>query len=187
MPRLPQHSPPLQEGPVRLRDAAERDIPEVLIAYEDDRQMHLRLFEERPPTGAALGRRAECEYADRAAGSRATLTVCADGSDLCVGQITVGRIDWEHARGELSMWIAVDWRGRGIGATALRLACTWLLERCGLERVQLLVEPDNVAMLRAAAHAGFVDEGILRRHLRQRGVRVDVAVLSLLRSDLGAS
>jgi RimJ/RimL family protein N-acetyltransferase len=187
MPRLPQHSPPLREGGVSLRDAAERDIPEVLIAYEDDRQMHLRLFEERPPSGAALGRRAESDYADRAAGSRATLTVCADGSDVCVGQITVHHIDWEHARGELSMWIAPGWRGRGIGATALRLASTWLLQRCGLERLQLLVEPDNVAMLRAAAHVGFVNEGILHSHLRQGGVRVDVVVVSVLRSDLGSS
>jgi RimJ/RimL family protein N-acetyltransferase len=186
MPRLPQLSPPLTEGRVCVRDAAQRDIPEVLIAYEDDPQMHLRLFEERPPSGAALGRRAESEYADRAAGSRATLTVCVEGSDVCVGQLCVGPIDWEHGRGELTLWIAPGSRRRGVGSTALRLACVWLLADCGLARLQLLVEPDNVAMLHAAARAGFRQEGVLRGHLRRRGERVDVVVLSLLPSDLEA-
>lgn len=184
MPRLPQLSAALVDGPVRLRDAAERDIPEVLIAYEDDRQMHLRLFEQRPPTGAALGRRAESEYADRVAGSRATLTVCAGESDVCVGQANVHDIDWEHGRAELSLWIAAGWRGQGLGARALRLTSAWLLERCGLERVQLLVEPDNAAMLRAAARAGYREEGVLHGHMRRRGDRVDAVVLSLLPSDL---
>ena len=183
MPRLPLLSETLHDGPVRLRDASSRDIPEVLIAYEDDPEMHQRLFEERPPSGAALGRRAESDYADRAAGSRATLTVLADGSDRCVGQLSVHDLDWEHARGELSLWIAPGARRRGLGSASLRLACAWLFDRCALARLQVLVEPDNVAMLRTAARAGFRDEGILRSHLRRRGVRLDVAVLSRLAAD----
>lgn len=184
MPRLPPLTSPLAAGPVRLRDAAERDIPEVLIAYEDDRKMHLGLFEERPPSAAALGRRAELESADRAAGERATFTVCAEDSDLCVGQLTVHNLDWEHARGELSLWIAPGQRGRGLGAGALRLASAWLLQTCGLQRLQVLAEPDNTPMRRAAARAGFVSEGVLRGHMRRRGARVDVVVLSLVSGDL---
>ena len=183
MPRLPLLTDTLHHGPVRLRDASSRDIPEVLIAYEDDPEMHQRLFEGRPPSGAALGRRAESHYADRAAGSRATLTVLADGSDRCVGQLSVHDLDWEHARGELSLWIAPGARRRGLGSVSLRLACAWLFDRCALARLQVLVEPDNVAMLGAAARAGFHDEGILQGHLRRRGVRIDVAVLSRLAAD----
>jgi RimJ/RimL family protein N-acetyltransferase len=183
MPRLPPLSETLKDGPVRLRDASSRDIPEALIAYEDDREMHLRLFEERPPTGAALGRLAESDYADRAAGSRATLTVLGAGSDRCVGQLSVHHIDWEHARGELSLWIAPGARRRGLGSGALRLATAWLFDPCALVRLQLIVEPDNVAMLSTAARAGFHDEGILRSHVRRRGARLDVAVLSRLAAD----
>jgi RimJ/RimL family protein N-acetyltransferase len=185
MPRLPLLTETLRDGPVRLRDASSRDIPEVLIAYEDDREMHQRLFEERPPSGAALGRRAESHYADRAAGCRATLTVLADGSDTCVGQLSVHDLDWEHARGELSLWIAPGSRRRGLGSGSLRLACAWLFEHCALARLQVLVEPANVAMLRTSAQAGFRDEGVLRGHLRRRHVRLDVAVLSLLPADRG--
>jgi RimJ/RimL family protein N-acetyltransferase len=183
MPRLPSLTETLQAGPVRLRDAAERDIPEVLIAYEDDREMHLRLFEERPPSGAALGRRAESEPAERAAGSRATLTVCRAGEDVCVGQLTVEQIDWEHGRGALRLWIAPGHRGQGLGSGALGLACPWLFARAGLARLQMLVEPDHTAMLRTAARAGFTREGILRDHLRRGGERVDVTVWSRLSGE----
>jgi RimJ/RimL family protein N-acetyltransferase len=184
--RLPLLTETLRDGPVGLRDAAARDIPEVLIAYEDDPEMHERLFEARPPSGAALGRRAESDYADRAAGSRAALTVLADGSDRCVGQLSVRDLDWEHARGELSLWIAPGARRRGLGSRSLRLACGWLFDRCELARLQVLVEPDNLAMLRTAARAGFRDEGILRAHVRRRNARLDVAVLSLLVEEAGA-
>jgi RimJ/RimL family protein N-acetyltransferase len=39
-------------------------------------------------------------------------------------------------------------------------------------------------MLRAARAAGFVDEGILRGYRRERGKRVDMAVLSMISRDL---
>jgi RimJ/RimL family protein N-acetyltransferase len=42
-------------------------------------------------------------------------------------------------------------------------------------------------MLGAARAAGFQFEGILRGYQRERGARVDCAVLSLVRSDLGDS
>src|SRR5205085_729432 len=59
VPGFPQLDRPLANGEVIVRLGAERDIPEVLIAYQDDRALHLRLGQERPPSGAELGRRAE--------------------------------------------------------------------------------------------------------------------------------
>jgi RimJ/RimL family protein N-acetyltransferase len=184
MPRLPHLSQPLDGGSVRVRDAAERDIPEVLIAYEDDPDLHLRLGLERPPSGAQLGRLAESEATDRAAGSRATLTILGADSDLCLGQICVHSLDWDHARATLTPFLAPQARGRGLASGALRLVGAWLLERCGLARVQIVCEADNRAMLRAGARAGFTDEGVLHGYQRLRSRRVDVAMLSLLAADL---
>ncbi len=184
MARLPQLDHPLADGHVRLRDAAERDIPEVLIAFEDDPALHLRLGRDRPPSGAQLGRLLEAEPADRSAGSRATLTVLSEASDVCRGQVTVHDLDWDHARAELSIWLAPQARGRGLGSGALGLAARWLLRDCGLTRVQLLAEPDNGPLLGAAIRAGFTDEGRLEAYRRVGSRRVDVTVLSLLASDV---
>jgi RimJ/RimL family protein N-acetyltransferase len=187
MARLPFLSDPLDGGHVRVRDAAERDIPEILIAFEDDPEMYLRLGYERPPSGAQLGRLAESEATDRAAGSRATLTIIGADSDLCLGQISVHSLDWDHARATLSPWVAPQVRGRGLAAGAVRLVAAWLLRRCRLVRVQLLCEADNQAMLRAGMRAGFQHEGVLKGYQRLGSARVDVAVLSLIDTDVPAA
>jgi RimJ/RimL family protein N-acetyltransferase len=184
MPSFPDLEAPLADRHATVRIAAERDIPEVLIAYQDDPELHLRMGEERPPSGAELGRLAERAAGDAASGWGITLTILQPGEDTCRGQINVHHAEWEHARAELGIWVAPQARGRGLGRAALGLAGRWLLEEAGFERVQLLTETDNQAMLRAAEGAGFVREGVLRRFLRERGRRIDVAVLSLVRRDL---
>jgi [ribosomal protein S5]-alanine N-acetyltransferase len=184
MPAIPAPTEPLSDGHVVLRLSAERDIPEILIAYQDDPELHLRLGGEPPPTGAELGRREERAAAERDAGKHLTLTILEPGSDDCRGQIYVHHIDWEDGRAELGIWLVPQARGRGLGSRALTLASAWLFEACGLSRLQLLTEPDNEPMIRAALAAGFVTEGELRGYLLERGKRVSATIMSLLPSDL---
>jgi len=184
MPAIPTLERPLSDGHVVLRDAAERDIPEILIAYQDDPELHIRLGQERPPSGAQLGRHAELEPPERAAGNQATLTILEPGLDVCRGQINIHQFDWDHHRAELGIWVVPQVRGRGLGPRALRLASEWLARECGIARVQLTTEPHNEAMLRAAAAAGYSYEGVLRGYRRYRGRREDCAILSLLAEEL---
>ena len=158
---------------VGLRLAEERDIPEILIAHQDDPGLHARLGLQRPPSGAELGRQMELAEHEREAGVRVRFTVVEPGSDRCRGRISVHSIDWESGRAELGMWLAPQARGRGLAPDALRLAAGWLFEECGLERVELLTEPDNEPMLRAARAAGFVEQGMRRRS------EVEMIVMSL--------
>ena len=181
---LPRLTEPLTDETVVLRDYAERDIPEILIAHQDDPRMHLLTGDDRPPTGAELGRAAEREAADRAIGERATLTIVEPGADTCRGQIRVHPVDWDQSRAEIGIWVAPQIRGRGVGRRALRLVGGWLLGPCGLARLELFAEPDNAPMLRAAERAGFVREGVLREYLRKRGNGVDVVIMSLIPDDV---
>src|SRR5947209_12977951 len=106
MPSIPHLTEPLGNTQVRVRDAAERDIPEVLIAYQDDPELHVRIGEERPPSGAELGRRADTEDVDRAAGRGASFTILDATDDVCRGQIYLHSISWEDRRAELGVWLA---------------------------------------------------------------------------------
>jgi RimJ/RimL family protein N-acetyltransferase len=184
MPGFPTLTVPLSDDLVALRDFTERDIPDILIAYEDDPTLHQRIGQERPPSGAQLGRWAETESADRRVGAHATLTVTRPGRDLCCGQVNVHHADWEHRRVEVGVWLAPQARGQGLGRRALRLAAQWLLTEGGLARVQLITEADNTAMIAAAQAAGFTFEGVLRRYYRLGRRRDDCAILSLLADDL---
>lgn len=175
---------PLSDGVVALRPSTERDIPEILIAYQEDRHLHECLGQRRPPSGAQLGSAFERAARLWEDGTRAELTILEPGADVCVGQVFVHKLEWEHGRGELGIWVAPGVRGRGCATAALRLTARWLFEYAGLLRVALLTEPENPAMLGAAAAAGFMREGVLRSYGEERGRRVDLVVLSLLASDL---
>ncbi|HSC04781.1 MAG TPA: GNAT family protein [Solirubrobacteraceae bacterium] len=184
MSSFPRLADPLIDGRVALRDYEERDIPEILIAYQDDPRLHLLNREGRPPSGAELGSRAEREAGARGAGERATLTVLEPGDDTCRGQVRVENVDWDHRRAELAIWLAPQVRGRGLGRAALRLAGAWLLEICGLARLEMLAEPENLAAIHAAQAAGFLREGVLREYQRKRGKGIDMVVMSLIGADL---
>lgn len=184
VPAFPELPEPLSDGSVTVRFAAERDIPEVLIAYQDDPQLHRRVGERRPPSGAKLGRRAEQAEGERLAGRALTLTITEPDDDTCYGQIYVHQVDWDNAHAELGIWVSPQRRRRGMARRALVLVGEWLLRDCALERIHVLSEPGNEPMLRAARAAGFSDEGVFRGYVREPGGRLDVAVLSLVRRDL---
>jgi RimJ/RimL family protein N-acetyltransferase len=186
MPSLPFLDDPIADRGIVLRDAAERDIPEILIAHQDDPRMHVRLGLDRPPSAAELGRQIEEAASERLSGTRARLTILEQSSDEFRGRILVHNVDWENAGAELGVWVIPQARGRGLARSALRLAARWLTERGGLARLELLTEPDNEPMLRAAQAAGFSHEGVLRRHARRGNERPDMVMLSLLASDLAA-
>jgi RimJ/RimL family protein N-acetyltransferase len=135
MPSFPSPDPPLTDGVVALRLSAERDIPEVLIAYQDDPDLARALGEGRPPSGAALGTRSERTPEVMAAGREIVLSIVAAGDDVCRGEVRVGDVDWQGGRAQMTVWVAPAFRGQGVGNRAARLAGAWLTGRCGLEAI----------------------------------------------------
>jgi RimJ/RimL family protein N-acetyltransferase len=195
MPSFPDLHVPLSDGSLTLRPFAERDIPEILIAYQDDPTLHVMMGNPKPPTGAELGRRAERSEEDRLAGRALSLTINEGDDDTCIGQIDAHRVDWEDGRVELAVWISPARRGDGLAPRALGLVGPWLLGEADLERLELVTRSDNQALIRAGQKAGFQLEGVLRGYYRafkglppgphmRDGGRVDMAVLSLVRADL---
>ncbi|MBD0329372.1 MAG: GNAT family N-acetyltransferase [Thermoleophilia bacterium] len=60
---------------------------------------------------------------------------------------------------ELSYWTFPAYRRRGFASRALALACRYADKELGVERAELLIEPDNAASLAVARRAGFVRVG----------------------------
>jgi RimJ/RimL family protein N-acetyltransferase len=104
--------------------------------------------------------------------------------DVLVGAIGMG-VNSHNYRGHIGYWVAAPARGRGICTRALTMISRWGLEELGLQRLELITDPDNVASQRVAEKVGFRREGILRSHLRHRdGLRRDSVMFSLLPGEL---
>ncbi len=88
-------------------------------------------------------------------------------------------------RGTIGYWVAADVRGRGVCTRALRLVSRYALDELGLQRVDLVTDPDNIASQRVAEKAGFQREGVLRARVRLTDGRIrDDVMFSLLPGEL---
>lgn len=139
MPAFPQPPDRFLDALIELRPIAGWDIPEVLIAHQDDSDLHRRLGMARPPTGAQLG--TEVEQADhwRLAGEWLKLTIVEPGSRDCVGRVEIDGVDWERGAATLRVWVAPQVRGRGYEQRAAELASEWLRSAAGLRELDVLL------------------------------------------------
>jgi RimJ/RimL family protein N-acetyltransferase len=91
----------------------------------------------------------------------------------------------ENDTGHIGYWCAPDLRGRGIVPRAVRRLCEHALDDLGLQRLELITDPDNAASQRVAEKVGFQREGVLRSHLvHPDGRRRDSVMFSLLPGEL---
>jgi RimJ/RimL family protein N-acetyltransferase len=137
MPAIPEPPEHLADELVELRQIAEWDIPEVLIAHQDDRELHRRLGLPKPPTGAQLGSEVDQAQARRLAGESLKLTIIEPGSNDCRGRVEIDTIDWERRSAELRVWVAPQRRGRGYEQHAAALAGNWLRSGVGLDELNV--------------------------------------------------
>jgi len=87
--------------------------------------------------------------------------------------------------GQIGYWIARGARGRGVCTEALRELCRYAFDDLGLERLELMTDPDNAGSQRVADKVGFSREGVLRSHLvHHDGQRRDSVLFSLLPGEL---
>jgi RimJ/RimL family protein N-acetyltransferase len=128
------------------------------------------------------------EWIDRAhdmtVRARAVRLAIVDANDgTFLGQIGVGRLDWEHQRGEVFYWLAAPARGRGVAAAAVRIVTPWAFEVLNLARIEIIVDPGNDASQRVAEAAGYTREGVLRSYQRFKDGRMDAVMFSRLPED----
>jgi RimJ/RimL family protein N-acetyltransferase len=182
MPAIPLPNPPLTDGEIVLRAWEPRDAPAVTAACQDPQvprwtvvpqnytERHAREFISGTASDLATGRELALAVVDR--------------DDRVLGAIGISNFNWTDSKAEIGYWMAPDARRRGIGARATHLLAVWALRSLGLERLELLANPENEASQRLAERAGFTREGTLRRYRRRHGVREDLVMFALLAEDL---
>ncbi len=174
----------LEGDGVRLRLVRESDLP-ALHELEEDIANRGDFF----PVGVQSFTKLAQEFGESGLWSRDEgLLVITDDVDAILGHIeffpTVAYLD----EIELSYILySSARRGGGIATQAVRLLTAYLFNRLKVNRIRLVIHPDNAASRRVADKSGYTLEGVARGAWYHRGRNQDVEIWAILRSDLQSS
>ncbi len=93
-------------------------------------------------------------------------------------------VTWNHQTAWVGIGIGeADYRGKGYGSDALRVAVSYAFRELGLYRVSLGVFAYNQRAIRAYEKVGFVHEGALRGAIFRDGQHWDNLFMGILRPE----
>src|SRR5947209_3387378 len=174
MPRVILPAELLRDGPTALRPWRDADIPSLVSAC---REPEIARWTLAPETYAEADARAYMLQRLDAThtGVAAPFAIVDAGDDrVLLGSVSLLRLDWPHARGEVGYWLAREARGQGHATRAVSLVCAWGAQALGLERIMLLAATRNLASQQVAERCGFRREAVLRSYMRGRDERHDM-------------
>ena len=86
---------------------------------------------------------------------------------------------------ELSYQIyAADQRGKGLATEAVQMLVRYLFETKQVNRIRLVIHPDNLASRRLAEKCGFHHEGTARGAWYNKGKHHDVEIYAVLHDEI---
>jgi RimJ/RimL family protein N-acetyltransferase len=182
-PRIVLPGDPLVDGDTALRPWRDADLPELVQACRD-REIVRWTSVPANYTEADAHNYLRQRYDAAFAGLTAPFAVVHASDGRLLGSISLLRLSWEHARGEVGYWLAAQARGQGHATRAVRLICAWGLDALRLERIDLMAATGNPASQRVAERAGFTREAVLRSYMQGAFERQDMVMFGLLRSEL---
>jgi [ribosomal protein S5]-alanine N-acetyltransferase len=169
----------LRDGDVELRAWTMDDVPALVEACNDPEIQHWIPVIPRPYTEDDARAFVRGEV-----GGIGQHQFAITHHGRVVGSIGMG-INETTRNAAIGYWCAPAARGQGLTTRALRLLSRHALEELGIERVELITDPDNRASQRVAEKVGFRREGVLRSHLTHPdGRRRDSVMFSLLPGEL---
>ncbi|HEV2772437.1 MAG TPA: GNAT family N-acetyltransferase [Thermoleophilaceae bacterium] len=175
----------MSDGRVRLRRWRESDVPALVEACRDPEIPRWTVVPS-PYTEVDARAFVAAQNERLSRGEAAPFAVVDAERDDFLGSIEVTLLERRSGRGEIGYWVAATARRRGVALRAVGILSEWALGELALERLELLVEPENRPSQGVAEAAGYTREGILRSYRPMKGRRPDFVVFSLLPSDAPA-
>ena len=84
---------------------------------------------------------------------------------------------------EIGYWLSPDFGGHGYVTRGINFLEDFAFDKCGMNRVQIRVDVNNLKSQAVAVRAGYKKEGVLRQSYVVRGVPCDVIMYSKLKSE----
>ena len=108
------------------------------------------------------------------------------GSNRVQGGCGLTHINRRHRTCSLYYWVRTGSTGKGYATRAVILMARFAFDSLGMRRMEIVIEPENLAGLRVVEKAGAISEGYLRSRFFHHGDSKDAVLFSLLPEDLSA-
>ncbi len=106
--------------------------------------------------------------------------------EIC-GLVNLDGLDFPNSHAEIGIAITNKLqRGQGFASEALQLLLDFAFGELNLQRIWCRIISGNDPSVRLFTRTGFVQEGVLRQHVRRSGAFRDMLVFGLLRDEYKA-
>lgn len=109
---------------------------------------------------------------------RLMITLTSDGTP--VGTVDFMNFDPLNNRAELGLFIANEWRGKGLGRQALERLTAYARDHIGLRQLYVFIALDNEVCLKLFEDYGYSRGGILKSWIKRGNTYRDVALLQMI-------
>jgi RimJ/RimL family protein N-acetyltransferase len=182
----PTEVPTLTHGLITLRAPQESDIPAIFEGAQDPL---IPIF-TRIPSNYSMAN-AEFYVRERSPNAFANQTELqlaleyGNGGDAkFAGAFSFHSMDLREHVGEIGYWLCAPMRGKGIGSSATKLLTQFGFESIGFERIEAVVNVENIASRKLLEKSGYTLEGIMRKKSRKEdGTQIDMALYAATRED----
>ena len=169
-------------GDVRLRPFAPRDVDMVRSLSSDPYTPLTGSLDGDATADQALAW-IQRQHDRLVTGAGYSFCIADAEDDRGLGQVGLWPAEIEHGRATAGYGVAPEERGRGVAARALTALTRFAWTLPELHRIELYIEPWNVASVRTAENAGYLPEGLLRSRQVIGGRRVDMLLYATLRTE----
>jgi len=175
--------PVLTSRTVTLREPVSSDLGPLvdLLSLVDATRFTL----DEPVNEVAVQQLIERMARDRAAGRAFAYVVSQTSTRAVIGLALVRQLDPAFEAAECECTIAPSWRGSGVFLETARLIGSFTFGSVGTHRLEARVLLRNGRANGALRKLGAVQEGVLRRSVRQAGDYLDQVLWSMLKEDWG--
>lgn len=109
---------------------------------------------------------------------RLMITLTNDGTP--VGTVDFLNFDPLNNRAELGLFIANEWRGKGLGRQALERLTAYARDHIGLRQLYVFIALDNEVCLKLFEDFGYSRSGILKSWVKRGNTYLNVALLQMI-------
>jgi [ribosomal protein S5]-alanine N-acetyltransferase len=171
--------PRLEAEKIALRPFRIDDAAAVAAACRDPAILHFTFMQDGLTEAEAVEwiNRSNERWAD----GHPRFAIVHPDDDRLLGQVGLN-VNARHISAEGHYWVRGSERQRGVASRALGLVADWSFSN-GIQRLFLVIHPENLASNRLAARMGFTREGILRSYEPVKDQRPDLVSWSLLPGD----